>query len=268
MLVTLPLVRPMPRRHCRRQSGDTVATFWRHSGTVIGMTNTAFVAARTARNLSQEELARVLGVAKRTVQRWEEDEPSRPRAAQVRVLQNAMGLPVEQLGFPADKNARVVEDGRGGHDLEVRFPPVSTAPARPPAGDYSGVWLSRYEYFSSSREEMFASQHYVVLTQDGGRVSVRSLPNSASSLIGMDLSVDANVLTGTWVEDTDKTGYYRGKRYVGALQLIADASGSRLSGKWLGHGKENDVNTGPWRLDYVAPATKSSIDEYDRPPND
>jgi transcriptional regulator with XRE-family HTH domain len=232
------------------------------------MTNTALVAARTARNLTQDELAERIGTTARTVQRWEKGVGERPRAVHVRALQAVMGLPVEQLGFPADKNAMVVADGRGGHDLEIRFPPVDTAPGRPPAGDYSGIWLSRYEYYSSSREEMFAAQHYVVLTQDGGRVSVRSLPGSASSSMGMDLVVDANILTGTWVEDTDLTGYYRGKRYVGAIQLIADHSGSRLAGKWLGHGKDNDVNTGPWRLDYQAPVTKGSIAEYDRRPND
>jgi transcriptional regulator with XRE-family HTH domain len=230
--------------------------------------NTAFVAARTARNLSQEELAKVLGVAKRTVQRWEDDGSSRPRPAQIRILQNAMGLPVEQLGFPADKNALVVEDGRGGHDLEVRFPPISTAPLRPPASDYSGIWLSRYEYFSSSREEQYAGQHYVVLQQEGSQLSVRSLPGSASSTMGMDLVVDGVVLTGTWVEDTDKTGYYRGKRYLGGIQLVSDPSGARLAGKWVGHGKDGEVNTGPWRLDYQAETTKANIAAYNRLPND
>jgi hypothetical protein len=84
----------------------------------------------------------------------------------------------------------------------------------------------------------------------------------------MDLAVDGNVLTGTWVEDTDKTGYYRGKRYVGGIQLVADPSGARLAGKWVGHGKDGDVNTGPWRLDYQAEVSRATIAEYDRLPND
>jgi transcriptional regulator with XRE-family HTH domain len=231
--------------------------------------NVALVAARVARNFTQEELAREIGVDLRTYQRWENGEiKSRPQPAKCRQIQDKVGLPVEQLGFPADRNAVVVDDGRGGHDLEVRFPPLSTAPARPPASDYSGIWLSRYEYFSSSREQAYAGQHFVVLQQDGGTVSVRSLPNSASSTMGMDLAVDGNVLTGTWVEDTDKTGYYRGKRYVGGIQLVADPSGARLAGKWVGHGKDGDVNTGPWRLDYQAEVSRATIAEYDRLPND
>lgn len=230
--------------------------------------NVALVAARVARNLTQEEMAELLEVSKRTVQRWEDGDGGRPQPAQIRKLQSTIGLPVEQLGFPADKHALVVDDGRGGHDLEVRFPPVSTAPTRPPASDYSGIWLSRYEYFSSSRERQYAGQHYVVLQQDGSTVSVRSLPNSATSTMGMDLVVDGVVLTGTWVEDTDKTGYYRGKRYTGGIQLVADPSGARLAGKWVGHGKDGDVNTGPWRLDYQAPVSRTAIAEYDRLPND
>lgn len=259
----------MSRRQTGRQSGETQATSWRHARYGCSMTkNLAFVAARVARNLTQEELAEKLEVSKRTVQRWEDGTGGRPQPSHVRILQNSFGLPIEQLGFPADKNAIVMEDGRGGHDLEVRFPPVSAVLARPPASDYSGIWVSRYEYFSSSREEKFVGLHHVVLQQDGGSVSVRSLPNSASSTMGMDLAVDGVVLTGTWVEDTDKTGYYRGKRYMGGIQLVADPSGARLTGKWVGHGKEGEVNTGPWRLDYQAEVTRATIVEYDRIPND
>ncbi len=120
----------------------------------------------------------------------------------------------------------------------------------------------------ASRGETYAGLHHVVLQQDGGRVSVRSLPNSAASSMGMDLVVDGVVLTGTWVEDTGKTGYYRGKRYAGGIQLVAGPGGSRLAGKWVGHGKDGDVNTGPWRLDFLASADRASVAAYDRPPHD
>jgi transcriptional regulator with XRE-family HTH domain len=233
--------------------------------------NLALVAARVARNLTQEEAAALVEVTKRTWQRWEDADPPRPQPAQVRSLQDTLGLPVEQLGFPPDRNRFVVEDGRGGHDLEVRFPPIFTAPVHrpgPPASDYSGIWLSRYEYFSSSRGETHVGQHYVVLQQDGSAASVRSLLGSAASAMGMDLIIDGVILTGTWVEDTDKTGYYRGRRYVGGIQLVADPSGARLAGKWVGHGKDGEVNTGPWCLNYQAAVTKANIAEYDRLPND
>jgi DNA-binding XRE family transcriptional regulator len=230
--------------------------------------NVALIAARVALNLSQEEMARAVAVDRRTYQRWEHDASIRPQAAQLRKLRDAAGLPVERLGFPADKNAIVVDDGRGGHDLEVRFPPIAAAPARPPAGDYSGIWRSTYEYYSSSRAEHFTGLHHVVLEQDGGHASVRSLPNSANSTMSMTLSVAGNVLTGQWVEDTDKTGYYRGAQYVGAIQMLVDATGSRIAGKWLGFGKDNAINSGPWVLDRLAAVSPEAIAEYDRPPND
>jgi transcriptional regulator with XRE-family HTH domain len=230
--------------------------------------NVALIAARTARNLSQEELARELGVDRRTYQRWEQDASVRPQGAHVRKLQETMGLAVDQLGFPPDKNAMVVDDGRGGHDLEVRYPPMASAPARPPAGDYSGIWLSRYEFFSSSRSQHIVCLHHVVLEQDGSTASVRSLPNSSGSTLGLDLKISGNVFSGTWVEDTDKTGHYKGAQYTGAIHLLADPAGLRLSGKWLGYGKENSINSGPWVLDRQADVNSMTIAQYDRPPND
>lgn len=255
------------------QTTASVAILGRRSGGVLRYRsrmskNVALIAARVALNLSQEEMARAVAVDRRTYQRWEHDASIRPQAAQLRKLRDAAGLPIERLGFPADKNAIVVDDGRGGHDLEVRFPPVAAAPSRPPAGDYSGIWRSTYEYYSSSRGEHFTGLHHVVLQQDGVKASVRTLRNSAGSTMSMDLTVSGNVLTGTWVEDTDKTGYYKGAQYAGAVQLLADPSGSRLAGKWLGYGKESEINSGGWRLDYQAPVSQATVDEYDRMPND
>jgi hypothetical protein len=145
---------------------------------------------------------------------------------------------------------------------------TETSAQGPGAGSYPGIWLSTYEYFSSGRGATFISKHHVVLERHGDRVHVRNLPRGGDSSITMDLTVDGMALTGTWAEETAVDGYYRGKRYHGAIQLIADASGSRLAGKWLGHGKDNEVNTGLWRLDFQASTSKSAIAEYDRLPND
>jgi len=56
----------------------------------------------------------------------------------------------------------------------------------------------------------------------------------------MDLTVDGNVITGTWVEQTAPGGYYRGARYHGAIQLLAEPTGRRLAGTWVDFGKEMD----------------------------
>lgn len=135
-----------------------------------------------------------------------------------------------------------------------------------PRGDYSGVWLSRYEYFSSGRNGTFTSLHYVTLLQHGDRLTVRSLPGSADSSLTMDLTLDGNVLTGTWAEQTDPNSYYRGARYHGSIQMLAEPTGRRMTGKWVGFGKNMDINTGPWELVFQDASTnKATLQRYNRP---
>src|SRR5436305_7865823 len=213
--------------------------------------------------MSQDDFARALRTAgervgqpndagKRLVQRWESGTIVAPRPVYARALEAVTGLPIESLGFSAAAYDRVSADSDGGHDIEPS--PMGIAPASGPAGqssqrgNYSGVWLSRYEYFSSGRDDTFIGQHYVVILQHGDRLTVRSLPGSADSSLTMDLSLDTNVLTGNWTEQTAPSGYYRGARYHGAIQLLAEPTGRRIVGKWIGFGKELDVNTGPWEL--------------------
>jgi hypothetical protein len=139
--------------------------------------------------------------------------------------------------------------------------------SRPQAANYSGVWLSRYEYPSSSRGQTYTGQHYVLLLQHADRLTVRSLPDSADGELNMDLTVDGNVVTGTWVETTARAGYYRGARYHGAIQLLADPTRRRLAGKWVGFGNDMDINTGPWELLYQDASTSMrTLEEYNRRP--
>jgi hypothetical protein len=93
----------------------------------------------------------------------------------------------------------------------------------------------------------------VLLIQRGGKVQARSI-GSPSKLV-MDFTTDGAVLTGTWREETDPAGYYRGAVYHGAIQLVAGPSGHRMKGQWTGFGKDGEVNTGPWTLDLVSADT-------------
>jgi transcriptional regulator with XRE-family HTH domain len=245
--------------------------------------NSTLRAVRMGMLMSQDDFARALRVAgqragvpneasKRLVQRWEAGDIVAPRPAYARALEAVTGLPIDALGF-AMVVARVSSDGHGGHDVEAApATPVAAngAPAAQPAahGNYSGVWLSRYEYFSSGRDSSFTGQHYVVVLQHGNRLTVRSLPGSADSSMTMDLTVDGNVVTGTWVEQTAEGSYYRGARYHGAIQMLAEPTGRRIAGKWVGFGKEMDVNTGPWELVFQdASTTKTTLDRYNRRPD-
>lgn len=137
-------------------------------------------------------------------------------------------------------------------------------------GTFSGVWVSRYEFYSSSRGESYEGKHYVVLVQHGNRLTAQSLPGASSnpdSPLTLDLTVDRNVVTGSWVEQTAADGYYNGARYHGAVQLLVEPTGRRMAGKWVGFGKDFDVNTGPWELRLVDRSTsKATLERYSSPP--
>jgi hypothetical protein len=235
--------------------------------------------------MSQDDFARALRDAgtragipndanKRLVQRWESGTTAVPRPVYARALEAVTGLPIESLGFDMTPvpQGRISSDGHGGHDLEPdrhTVAPTARAGAVQTAlhGNYSGVWLSRYEYYSSGREAEFVGLHYVVVLQHGSRLTVRSLPRTANSELTMDLTVDGNVITGTWVEQTAQESYYRGARYHGAIQMLVEPTGRRMSGKWVGFGKEMDVNTGPWELIFQDRSTnKATLAQYDTPP--
>lgn len=234
--------------------------------------------------MSQDDFARALQAAgqragrpndanKRLVQRWESGAITSPRPTYACALEALTGLPIEVLGFAPAAHAHVADDGRGGHDTtsptEMVVPTTIAQAGRVrPQGDYSGVWLSRYEYFSSGRNATFTGQHYVTLLQHGDRLTVRSLPGSADSSLTLDLTVDGNVVTGTWVEQTDPRSYYRGARYHGSIQMLAEPTGRRMAGKWVGFGKNMDINTGPWELVFQDASTnKATLERYNRPPD-
>jgi hypothetical protein len=218
--------------------------------------------------LSQDDFARALREAgeraglpndasKRLVQRWEAGVIAAPRPVYARALEAVTGLPVASLGFSMPVPAR----GPGSSPGEL--PTAAAMPVGQGARNFSGVWLSRYEFPSSSRNGTFTGQHHVLLLQHGDRLTVRSLPGSASSELTMDLTVDGSVVTGVWVEVTDRDGYYRGARYHGTIQMIAEPTGRRMAGKWLGFGRDMDVNVGPWELVFLDASTnKATLDRY------
>lgn len=176
----------------------------------------------------------------------------------------------QQVDSNIDRRALLLKLA-AGLSLAAVAPAISTLEAdaaqstMPPTGDdrLAGVWHSRYVYYSSGRQGEFVGQHYVVLNQQENHVSGHSLPNSLSSILTLDLSVADSVATGTWVERTSPTGYYKGAVYRGAIQLLIDPTGTKMTGQWLGFDKESNINTGDWELTRAAASTsKSTIREF------
>jgi transcriptional regulator with XRE-family HTH domain len=247
--------------------------------------NVALRAARSALLMSQDELARAVRAAghqagepndctKRLVQRWEAGEVVTPRGNYARALEAVTGMPITNLGFkPATE--------MHGHGLGVsRREALATAAAATTAivplaegvdvvstGALSGIWLSRYWYTSSSRgNQRFSSAHYCVVIHRGPRLQVRSLPNTQTGRMTMDLTAANGRATGTWREATNPEGYYQGSVYDGAIQMLIDPTGHRMTGKWIGWGRDFEVNTDEWTLKLVtADTSREAIEKHDRP---
>jgi hypothetical protein len=224
-----------------------------------------------------KELGEPNEASKRLVQRWESGTRKTPRGVHARALERVTGRPVEALGFSLPVPARGVHaDGTGGHDMETGAEGVTAAAAGAQSAaqsvqeTYGGVWLSRYEFYSSGRGDTYEGKHYVVLVRQGNRLTARSLPGASSnpdSPLTLDLTVDRHVVTGSWVEQTASDGYYNGARYHGAIQLLVEPTGRRMAGKWVGFGKDFDVNTGPWELRLVDRSTsEATLERYSRAP--
>lgn len=247
--------------------------------------NATLRAVRLGLLLSQGEFAKAIRTAgeragepneanKRLVQRWEAGTTTAPRGNYARALEAVTGLPVESLGFSAAVTlARAAGSDSNGAEpsLEGVAPPAPGPTLETsPRTNYSGIWLSKYEYESSGRGQWLSAQHYVVLLQHGNRLTARSLPDGATnpnSPLTLDLTVDGSVVTGTWVEQTAEDGYYRGARYHGAIQMLVEPTGTRMVGKWVGFGKDMDVNTGPWELRLEDASTnQAALAKYNRPP--
>jgi len=55
------------------------------------------------------------------------------------------------------------------------------------------------------------------------------------------------------------------RRLHGAIQMLVEPTGRRMTGKWVGFGKGMEINTGPWELIFEdASTTKATLDSYNR----
>lgn len=227
--------------------------------------------------MSQADLARSIretgfklgdpnGCNKAMIQRWESGKTRRPQARYLLALEEVFGQPSASLGFDADvrygmdRAQAIAETG-----LDSVFPLPEPAESY---GERSGIYLSVYEYPSSGRGGTFTGRHYALVLQRGARLMVRSVPASGSRL-SMDLSANGRVVTGTWAEQTRSDGWYRGSVYTGAIQMLEDEDPGRrrFAGKWLGFGKEGEINDGPWSLTLVDDrVNEEAVERWNREP--
>jgi hypothetical protein len=87
-------------------------------------------------------------------------------------------------------------------------------------------------------------------------------------------------LTGIWLssyeyESTGRGATFTSHHYVavvqgavyhGAIQLLLEPTGRKMTGKWVGFGRDFDLNTGPWTLELItSTVTEETLKEYSRP---
>ncbi len=208
------------------------------------------------------------------------DSASRPPDHLAAFVERLEDMDVEQLARTVVSWAQQVNPGMSrrvlllklsaGLSLAAADPAIARIDGEQPtpvlpgsAPDLSGIWHSRYLYYSSSRGQQFEAEHYVVFRQRGNGLAGQSLPHSTDSRLRLNLSVDGSIATGTWTERTSPTGYYKGAVYHGTIQLIVNPMGRAMSGKWLGFGKNFKVNAGEWELAWVDGSTSQrAIREY------
>jgi len=255
--------------------------------TLVGMSepaarepNETLRAVRKSLLMSQGEFALAIRAAgqragepndcsKRLVQRWEAGYVTGiPRGAYARALEAVTGQPIENLGFGGEDTTRRQALGMAGAaGVAAAAAWMPEAKAKGARGPLTGIWRSTYSYVSSSRgDKTFTSEHYVMVIQHGSRIQVRSLPQTATGRVTMDLTVDGQVITGTWEELTDPEGYYKSSTYSGAIHMLLDPTGHRMNGKWLGFNRDGGISDGPWVLNLVsADTSKPAMEQYNRP---
>lgn len=118
--------------------------------------------------------------------------------------------------------------------------------------EFSGIWRSHYRYTSTSRNADFGAEHLVRFHQYDKQLIIESVPEKINkSYLMLHLTLTEGIATGSWQEETDPNGYYRGKVYYGAIQVVISSDKRSMDGKWLGFGKDMEVEVGPWGFTYI-----------------
>jgi len=121
------------------------------------------------------------------------------------------------------------------------------------ADDLSGSWYCCYWFPSNTHDGEDPSSYQVTAEQTGEQLIFQSVPNAAGSYIFIRLHVDGIYAAGSWTENTEPEGEFAGMIYSGVMQLILSEDRQRMTGKWVGTGRDlqqqrPDVYGGRWEF--------------------
>lgn len=126
----------------------------------------------------------------------------------------------------------------------------------------SGDWNSYYRYPSTGRDDDFWGQHVLHATQTGSRLKLETSVGSTSHVVmELELGTEGKTASGTWAEDTNPEGYYKGRKYYGTIEFKIAENGERMNGIWHGTDKDGAIASDIWEL----AKTKESVLKDDMP---
>jgi hypothetical protein len=117
--------------------------------------------------------------------------------------------------------------------------------------DFSGVWLSTYSFVSGLNGEKLETDHYVTMHRKGNQLVVESIPNVKGSYMMARFTLDGRIATGYFQSENSPKSSHKGAVYNGASQLLLDAEGKALVGKYVGYGNKLEIKTGDWKIVHV-----------------
>ncbi|HVU59403.1 MAG TPA: hypothetical protein VHC98_01025 [Candidatus Saccharimonadales bacterium] len=122
-----------------------------------------------------------------------------------------------------------------------------------------GIWHCRYWFPSNTHDGEDVSEYYVRIDQTADGFTLHSLPNRLKAYLQAHFTVESNLATGMWLENTSPTGEFGGMIYSGVFQLIIAEDAKSLHGRWVGIGRETDgsgahIYEGRWEIDYAGAA--------------
>jgi hypothetical protein len=110
------------------------------------------------------------------------------------------------------------------------------------------VWNASYTYVSSgSGAEREKTEHQVIELRQLGRYVWGRNVTGSQHWYRLRGSLDQETyFTGLWESVS------RGNIYHGVFQLVLDATGTSMGGKWLGFSNRREINHGEWGWKLVA----------------
>jgi hypothetical protein len=117
--------------------------------------------------------------------------------------------------------------------------------------DFSGVWLSTYDFKSGLTGDMLHTDHYVTMQRIGNQLIVESIPNTSGSYMMARFTLDGRIATGSYQSQNSPLSSTKEGLYYGAAQMVISEDGKSLIGMGVGYGKDMEVKPSDWRIVHV-----------------